>query len=96
MNHTFATPPRSVMKAIPFETAAVGGPVVKVHVNGSPIVSPVVVAGPVASSTSNVVFGGIGPDGVKRRRLPAPSSSGGSVGSATTSRVPATSGLIVS
>ncbi len=96
MNHTFAIPARSVMKAIPFETAAVGEPVVKLQRNGSAIVSPVVAVGSASSSISNVVFGGSGPDGVKRSRLPAPSSSGGSLGSATTSRVPATSGLIVS
>ena len=99
MAHTFATPARSVRKVIWFETAAAATPVVKRPASAArPASSPV--GGrrrPAPSSTSNVVFGGSGPDGVKRRARPAPSSDrAGRPGARRPRAVPATSGVIVS
>lgn len=97
MAQTFVTPERSLRKVTWFDSVAAGAPVVKLHDSGRaspPPPAAVITSG--ATSTSNVVFDGSGPDAVNRSTRPPSPSPGSSPGSETTSRVPATSGVILS
>src|SRR6266487_3603019 len=96
MAHRLAIPPRSVRKTIWLLSVTDGAPVVKVQWIGRLRTLASVARRPAARVTEKVVFGGSDPEGVKRTMLRAWSVRPAAPSGATTPRLPATDGTMLS